>query len=114
VRKGAVWWFSTRERDGMVETTLKAVVNPDMVESNFHHEAHSRAARRLRREGYLLPVAVTPEEIRPSPTKCRACSASIPRERPREGQRRGATNFAAPFTASPSRSSRAIRAWSIR
>jgi phosphohistidine phosphatase len=32
VRKGAVWWFSTRERDGKVETTLKAVVNPDLVE----------------------------------------------------------------------------------
>jgi phosphohistidine phosphatase len=32
VRKGAVWWFSTRERDGKNETTLKAVVNPDMVE----------------------------------------------------------------------------------
>jgi phosphohistidine phosphatase len=32
VRKGAVWWFSTRERDGKFETTLKAVVNPDMVE----------------------------------------------------------------------------------
>jgi phosphohistidine phosphatase len=32
VRKGAAWWFSTRERDGKMETTLKAVVNPDMVE----------------------------------------------------------------------------------
>jgi phosphohistidine phosphatase len=32
VRKGALWWFSTRERDGKVETTLKAVVNPEMVE----------------------------------------------------------------------------------
>jgi phosphohistidine phosphatase len=32
VRKGAVWWFSIRERDGKVETTLKAVVSPDMVE----------------------------------------------------------------------------------
>jgi phosphohistidine phosphatase len=32
VRKGALWWFSTRERDGKVETTLNAVVNPEMVE----------------------------------------------------------------------------------
>jgi hypothetical protein len=32
VRKGAAWWLSTRERDGKFETTLKAVVNPDMVE----------------------------------------------------------------------------------
>jgi phosphohistidine phosphatase len=32
MRKGAVWWFSTRERGGKVETTLKAMVNPDMVE----------------------------------------------------------------------------------
>ncbi|HEY4998791.1 MAG TPA: histidine phosphatase family protein, partial [Usitatibacter sp.] len=32
VRKGAVWWFSSRERDGKVETTLNAVVNPDMVD----------------------------------------------------------------------------------
>ncbi len=33
MRKGAVWWFSTRERDGTVETVLKAVVNPDMAEA---------------------------------------------------------------------------------
>jgi phosphohistidine phosphatase len=32
IRKGAAWWFSMRERDGKLETTLKAVVNPDMVE----------------------------------------------------------------------------------
>lgn len=32
IRKGAVWWFSTRERDGQRETVLKAVLNPDMVD----------------------------------------------------------------------------------
>lgn len=31
MRKGAVWWFSTRERDGKVEVVLKAVVDPEMA-----------------------------------------------------------------------------------
>ncbi|APV50687.1 histidine phosphatase family protein [Betaproteobacteria bacterium GR16-43] len=31
-RKGAVWWFSTRQRDGGGETVLKAVLNPDLLE----------------------------------------------------------------------------------
>jgi phosphohistidine phosphatase len=33
VRKGAIWWFATRERDGKIETVLKAVMNPEMLES---------------------------------------------------------------------------------
>ena len=32
MRKGAIWWFATRERDGERETVLKAVVNPDLLE----------------------------------------------------------------------------------
>ena len=32
VRKGAILWFATRERDGRVETLLKAVLDPDMLE----------------------------------------------------------------------------------
>lgn len=32
VRKGAILWFATRERDGRVETTLKAVLDPEMLE----------------------------------------------------------------------------------
>jgi phosphohistidine phosphatase SixA len=31
MRKGAVWWFSTRQRDGRQETVLKAVVDPEMA-----------------------------------------------------------------------------------
>ena len=31
VRKGSVWWFATRERDGRVETVLKSVVDPDLL-----------------------------------------------------------------------------------
>ena len=31
-RKGAVWWFVERERDGRSETVLKAVLNPDLLE----------------------------------------------------------------------------------
>lgn len=31
VRKGAAWWFATRVRDGERETTLKAVMNPDLL-----------------------------------------------------------------------------------
>jgi phosphohistidine phosphatase len=32
-RKGAIWWFATRERDGRVETVLKAVMEPEMIEA---------------------------------------------------------------------------------
>jgi phosphohistidine phosphatase len=32
MRKGAVWWFSTREREGRTETVLKAVMNPEMLD----------------------------------------------------------------------------------
>ena len=32
VRKGAILWFSTRERDGHHETVLKAVLDPDTLE----------------------------------------------------------------------------------
>ena len=32
VRKGAILWFATRQRDGRVETLLKAVLDPDMLE----------------------------------------------------------------------------------
>ena len=31
-RKGAIWWFAERERDGGSETVLKAVLNPDLLE----------------------------------------------------------------------------------
>lgn len=31
-RKGAIWWFATRERDGTTETVLKAVLNPELLE----------------------------------------------------------------------------------
>ncbi|MBC7624521.1 MAG: histidine phosphatase family protein [Aeromicrobium sp.] len=31
VKKGAMWWFETRERDGTIKTTLKAMVTPDSV-----------------------------------------------------------------------------------
>jgi phosphohistidine phosphatase len=31
-RKGAVWWFATRERDGEEEVVLKVVMNPEMLE----------------------------------------------------------------------------------
>ena len=31
-RKGAVWWFATRARDGRTETVLKAVMNPEMLD----------------------------------------------------------------------------------
>ena len=31
MRKGAVWWFTTRERGGKVETVLKTVIDPDTV-----------------------------------------------------------------------------------
>lgn len=32
-RKGAIWWFAARERDGRLETVLKMVVEPDMLDS---------------------------------------------------------------------------------
>ena len=32
VRKGAILWFSTREREGRSETVLKAVLDPDTLE----------------------------------------------------------------------------------
>jgi phosphohistidine phosphatase len=32
VRKGAIWWFATRERDGRTETVLKMVMAPEEVE----------------------------------------------------------------------------------
>ena len=32
VRKGAILWFSTREREGRTETVLKAVLDPDTLE----------------------------------------------------------------------------------
>ena len=32
IRKGAVWWFETREREGKMETNLKAVMNPDLLD----------------------------------------------------------------------------------
>lgn len=31
VRKGAVWWLSTRERDGVSQAVIRAVVNPDFI-----------------------------------------------------------------------------------
>jgi phosphohistidine phosphatase len=31
VRKGAVWWFTRRLRNGSVETVLRAVIAPDLV-----------------------------------------------------------------------------------
>ena len=33
VRKGAIWWFTLRERDGAREAVLKAVLDPDTLES---------------------------------------------------------------------------------
>ncbi|MDP1733816.1 MAG: histidine phosphatase family protein [Sulfuritalea sp.] len=31
VKKGGVWWFSSRVRNGEAQTVLRAVVNPDFV-----------------------------------------------------------------------------------
>jgi phosphohistidine phosphatase len=31
-RKGAIWWFATRERGGELETVLKAVMAPEMLD----------------------------------------------------------------------------------
>lgn len=33
VRKGAILWFVGRERDGLVETTLRAALDPETVET---------------------------------------------------------------------------------
>jgi phosphohistidine phosphatase len=32
IRKGAIWWFTTRQRDGKRETVLKAVLDPDVLD----------------------------------------------------------------------------------
>jgi phosphohistidine phosphatase len=32
VKKGAIWWFATRERGGQVETVVKAVMDPSMLD----------------------------------------------------------------------------------
>ena len=32
VKKGAIWWFVTRERDGELQTVLQTVMNPDELE----------------------------------------------------------------------------------
>jgi phosphohistidine phosphatase len=31
IKKGAVWWFSRKEKAGVEETVLRAVVSPDML-----------------------------------------------------------------------------------
>src|SRR5688572_23585640 len=31
-RKGAIWWFITRERGGHAQTVLKAMMTPEMIE----------------------------------------------------------------------------------
>ncbi len=31
VKKGGVWWFSTRSREGQEQTVLRAVINPEML-----------------------------------------------------------------------------------
>ncbi len=31
IRKGAVWWFVTRDRDGQRETVLRAVIDPETL-----------------------------------------------------------------------------------
>lgn len=31
VKKGAVWWFESRERGGRAETVLRAVIGPDLI-----------------------------------------------------------------------------------
>ena len=33
VRKGAIWWFATRERDGELETVLRTVLDPDALQA---------------------------------------------------------------------------------
>ena len=32
VRKGAIFWFATRDRDGATETVLKAMMTPEMLD----------------------------------------------------------------------------------
>jgi phosphohistidine phosphatase len=32
IKKGAIWWFTTRERDANTETVLKVVIDPEMLE----------------------------------------------------------------------------------
>jgi phosphohistidine phosphatase len=32
MRKGAIWWFATRQRGDTAETILKAVLNPELLE----------------------------------------------------------------------------------
>jgi phosphohistidine phosphatase len=32
IRKGAIWWFEARAREGKMETILKAVMNPDLLD----------------------------------------------------------------------------------
>lgn len=34
VRKGAIWWFTTREPGGKAAGVLKAVLNPEMLEAS--------------------------------------------------------------------------------
>jgi phosphohistidine phosphatase len=31
IKKGAVWWLSTRERNGTFDTTLRLVISPDLL-----------------------------------------------------------------------------------
>ncbi len=31
VKKGGIWWFSSRVRDGETQTVLRAVLNPDFI-----------------------------------------------------------------------------------
>lgn len=31
VKKGGVWWFASRDRDGEAQTVLRAVLNPDFI-----------------------------------------------------------------------------------
>jgi phosphohistidine phosphatase len=31
IKKGAVWWFSSRERDGVERVVLRAVLSPDLL-----------------------------------------------------------------------------------
>jgi len=31
IKKGAVWWFNRREREGMVQLALRLVISPDFL-----------------------------------------------------------------------------------
>ena len=33
VKKGAMWWFETRQRDGMMQTVLRTMVTPESVQA---------------------------------------------------------------------------------